>query len=100
MQTLPATTLTPDDRFAEIQQRAYQLWEDARRPEGDDLTFWLLAEAEVNGSRQETAAAPPSAAAAVRRNEGMAAALNRPAARARKALNRSSALPAGVARAS
>jgi|HubBroStandDraft_5_1064220.scaffolds.fasta_scaffold07701_5 hypothetical protein len=28
----------------EIQTRAYQLWEEAGRPEGRDEEFWLLAE--------------------------------------------------------
>jgi hypothetical protein len=61
MQTQPATILPPDARSARIRQLAYQLWEDAGRPDGDDLTFWLCAEAQINRSLREEAAGLPAA---------------------------------------
>ena len=38
-----------------IRQRAYQLWEQDRRPHGRDLDYWLKAEQEVTSKK----AAPP-----------------------------------------
>ncbi len=32
-----------------IQERAYALWEQAGRPEGGDLAYWLEAESEIAG---------------------------------------------------
>lgn len=32
-----------------IRTRAYHLWEDAGRPEGDGVRFWLTAERELKG---------------------------------------------------
>ncbi len=34
----------------EVARRAYQLWEDAGRPAGRDLKFWILAEATARGA--------------------------------------------------
>ena len=34
------------EREYEIRNRAYELWEIAGRPNGQHLTFWLLAEKE------------------------------------------------------
>lgn len=31
----------------EIRERAYHLWEEAGRPEGDGVDFWVKAEAEL-----------------------------------------------------
>lgn len=42
-----------DDILEPIRQRAYDLWEQAGRPEGGDLEFWERARQEV-----ETEAAP------------------------------------------
>ena len=39
----PSRTPTPD----EIRARAYQKWENAGRPEGNSLLFWLEAEQEL-----------------------------------------------------
>ena len=36
-----------DDNTAEIQRRAYLIWERENRPEGKHLEHWLCAEAEV-----------------------------------------------------
>jgi hypothetical protein len=36
--------ISREDREAFLQRRAYQLWEDAGLREGDELTFWLMAE--------------------------------------------------------
>ncbi|MEH2488621.1 DUF2934 domain-containing protein [Bradyrhizobium sp. AZCC 2230] len=33
---------------AEIKRRSHKLWEDAGRPEGRDLEFWLRAERELS----------------------------------------------------
>jgi hypothetical protein len=35
-------------RRAQITARAYQLWEQAGRPSGRDLDFWLEAEREIS----------------------------------------------------
>jgi hypothetical protein len=32
-----------------VRERAYALWEEAGRPEGDGTQFWLDAERELNG---------------------------------------------------
>ena len=34
----------------EVANRAYRLWEDAGRPHGRDLEFWVQAEAEAHGA--------------------------------------------------
>lgn len=39
----------PDEE--QIRTRAYALWEQAGRPEGDGLQFWLEAERELNTPR-------------------------------------------------
>ena len=36
-----------DDMLTPIRERAYQLWEQAGRPEGGDLEFWERARAQV-----------------------------------------------------
>lgn len=59
--------MTPD-HHAEIQRRAYLLWERDGRPEGRSLDHWLRAEAEIGAQRQSPAAAsaapiPPAARA-------------------------------------
>ena len=52
----------------EISCLAFQLWENAGRPEGRDLEFWLGAETQLLASRRpealkvETGAAKPSSA--------------------------------------
>lgn len=43
---------------ATVSRLAYELWENAGRPSGRDLEFWLAAEATLRGGRQEIAAAP------------------------------------------
>ncbi|MGY4502002.1 hypothetical protein ACVWYH_005959 [Bradyrhizobium sp. GM24.11] len=45
LRRLKATSLE-----AETRKRAYELWENAGRPEGRDLEFWLRAESEVAGA--------------------------------------------------
>lgn len=37
--------------FAEIRARAYELWDRNHRPEGSEITFWLLAERELRAER-------------------------------------------------
>ena len=44
-----------------IRQRAYQLWEQDRRPQGRELDYWLRAEQEVTSKKK--AAAPKRKAA-------------------------------------
>jgi hypothetical protein len=34
----------------EVASRAYRLWEQAGRPHGQDLEFWIQAEAEVRAA--------------------------------------------------
>jgi hypothetical protein len=47
------------NRDSVIRDHAYRLWENEGRPEGRDLDFWLIAEAQV-----KTVAAPAPAASA------------------------------------
>lgn len=61
MQTHDTTMPPQETRYAEIRKRAYQLWEEADRPAGKDLTFWLSAEAQID---HEAAGLPPSPEAA------------------------------------
>jgi hypothetical protein len=35
---------------ASVSRLAYQLWEDAGRPQGQDLEFWLAAEAQIRSA--------------------------------------------------
>jgi hypothetical protein len=37
----------------EIRTRAHQLWEEAGRPSGRELEFWLEAERELNGTEPD-----------------------------------------------
>lgn len=37
---------------AEIQQRAYELWDRNHRPEGLEVEFWLVAERELRAERR------------------------------------------------
>lgn len=37
-----------DDRESQIRQRAYDLWIEAGRPEGDPEQFWLQAERDLS----------------------------------------------------
>ncbi|MBE0545525.1 MAG: DUF2934 domain-containing protein [Verrucomicrobia bacterium] len=56
------TSPSPDT----IARRAYELWEQAGRPDGRDQEFWLRAEAELTATRSAAGAppiiAPPQAA--------------------------------------
>lgn len=44
----------------QIAQRAYGLWEQAGRPAGRDLEFWLLAENQLQAERQPAHDSPPA----------------------------------------
>lgn len=33
-----------------VRERAYHLWEEAGRPEGDGVDFWVRAERELSGT--------------------------------------------------
>ena len=52
-----------DDEEERIRQRAFELWEDAGRPEGREYTHWLQARLEITGerpaSRDEQIGRPP-----------------------------------------
>lgn len=50
---------------ASIGRLAYQLWENAGRPAGRDLEFWLAAEAEVRASAPATASTNAKVSAAL-----------------------------------
>ena len=51
---------------ANVSRVAYQLWENAGRPAGRDLEFWLAAETQVRGSvKHATAAGNGQASVAV-----------------------------------
>ncbi len=56
------------DRHAQIEARAYLLWEREGRPEGKALEHWLRAENEIDGEEHSKAAGsvqpkPPPAGA-------------------------------------
>jgi hypothetical protein len=44
---------TNEARQADIQGRAYQLWEEAGCPDKSDLKYWLLAEKEFFAMTQD-----------------------------------------------
>jgi len=51
----PETRLPSQDQLAyeqEVNRRAYELWEAAGSPHGDDLRHWLEAERETRALRQ------------------------------------------------
>jgi hypothetical protein len=54
------TEIIPNNHVA---NRAYQLWEQAGRPHGRDLEFWIQAEAEVHAAPAPGKTALASAAA-------------------------------------
>lgn len=44
-----------DDREQRIRERAYALWEEAGRPEGEDLSHWVAAFEEVGTTSEDEA---------------------------------------------
>ena len=57
------------DRDQEIAKRAYRIWEDAGRPDGEDMDHWSAAEAEIGPpetSQGDEAPAPGSVVPAAR----------------------------------
>ena len=40
-------------RRGQVRARAYELWEQAGRPAGQDLEFWLEAERQIEDEREE-----------------------------------------------
>ncbi|MBI1739411.1 MAG: DUF2934 domain-containing protein [Acidobacteriales bacterium] len=58
---IPIRPKPPDAEVEEqIRQRAYQLYEERGRLDGNAMENWLIAEEEVLGSRQATAATASS----------------------------------------
>ena len=45
--------MAKDDVLTPIRERAYQLWEQAGRPEGGDLEFWERAREQVEAEQAE-----------------------------------------------
>ena len=41
------------DREQAIREQAYRIWEDEGRPEGQHLSHWFRAEAEINASMDQ-----------------------------------------------
>ena len=48
-----------DNRDEKVRRRAYQLWEDAGRPDGRSDEFWLAAEIEILGRVDNSIAFDP-----------------------------------------
>lgn len=46
--------LFPSSQRRQTTARAYKLWEEAGRPPGRDLEFWLAAEREINPPDDQT----------------------------------------------
>jgi hypothetical protein len=57
--------LTPEPNQAQIGALAYQKWEEAGRPQGRDLDFWLQAESQLRALAQKVTAAPAKETAKV-----------------------------------
>lgn len=62
------------ERHELIAQRAYRIWEEAGRPEGQDAEHWAAAEAELavaaDGEGRETGGIAPSESAALEEAAG------------------------------
>jgi hypothetical protein len=43
-----------DEREEQIRCRAHELWEQAGKPEGREMDFWLQAEREIASEQGET----------------------------------------------
>jgi Protein of unknown function (DUF2934) len=56
MNTNMKNSVTRDE--ASVSRLAYQLWENAGRPAGRDLEFWLAAEAQLHAATTRHAIAP------------------------------------------
>lgn len=41
----------PAISYADIRARAYELWDRNHRPEGCEISFWLMAERELRSER-------------------------------------------------
>lgn len=49
-----ASAAKPTISYAEIRERAYDLWDRHHRPDGYDLHFWVMAERELKAERMAT----------------------------------------------
>lgn len=47
-----------DDRERRIRAKAYELWEQAGRPEGQETAHWAEAERRIDNGEEETASGP------------------------------------------
>ena len=47
----------PEHHFEETSQLAYHLWQQAHCPLGEDLKFWLKAEEQLFGKREQQSVA-------------------------------------------
>ncbi len=47
----------PPISYADIRARAYELWDRNHRPEGCEISFWLMAERELRSERASQEAA-------------------------------------------
>jgi len=48
-----------DPREDKVRLRAYQIWEDEGRPEGEDLAHWYRADGEIEPAEDQTQAEQP-----------------------------------------
>ena len=70
-------TVTVDE--SNVSRVAYQLWENAGRPAGRDLEFWLAAEAHVRSSTKQIGVARGAEASALSSREEKSERMARPA---------------------
>jgi Protein of unknown function (DUF2934) len=53
VQAAIASSEGQSDREQAIRERAYAMWEEEGRPEGQHLQHWLRAEAEINAATEQ-----------------------------------------------
>lgn len=93
--TTTSTSSTGGASAESISRRAYELWEQQGRPDGQDLQHWLQAEQELNGTQSsaQAGAQATSQAASQPRTDTRPLQGTRAAGAAQRETKRSSASP-------